>query len=154
MGLGRVCNELHCGTVLGKKIGPSFQFLRSRESKSTVKRATRYLQLVMRVCCKTSWLTMLRVLRKKTLAALFAARHARTWLAIRATSLFNSSGSKVAKQVARFTVPQGATASVVLSNNPIMQFHTELSSPAYNFKWPIGKNSSKGSTVYRSSSHC
>lgn len=97
---------------------------------------------------------MLRVLRKKTLAALFAARHARTWLAIRATSLFNSSGSKVAKQVARFTVPQGATASVVLSNNPIMQFHTELSSPAYNFKWPIGKNSSKGSTVYRSSSHC
>lgn len=49
---------------------------------------------------------MLRVLRKKTLAALFAARHARTWLAIRATSLFNSSGSKVAKQVARFTVPQ------------------------------------------------
>ena len=72
-------------------------------------------------------------LEKKTLAALFAARHAQTWLAIRATSLFNSSGSKVAKQVARFIVPQGATASVVLSNNPIMQFHTELTQSYVQF---------------------
>ena len=63
VGLGRVCIELHCGTVFGKKFGLSFQLLRSRESKSTVKRATRYLQLVLRVCCKTSWMVMFRVLR-------------------------------------------------------------------------------------------
>lgn len=58
VGLGRVCIKLHCGTVFG----PSFQVMWSREYKSTVIRATRYLQLVLRVCCKTSWLAILRVL--------------------------------------------------------------------------------------------
>ena len=56
---------------------------------------------------KTSCIAMLRVLppTKKNLATLFVARQVRTWVEKRATSLYNSFGNNVARQVARFLLP-------------------------------------------------
>ena len=74
--------------------------------KATVKRAAKNVQLVLKYCCKTSWIAIMRVLPHKFELVLqqlrlqgFISRGEK-----RATSLFNSFWSKVAKQVARFSV--------------------------------------------------
>ena len=74
------------------------------KTKAAVKRATKYVQLVSQHCCKPSWIAMLRVLppmfdpilQEIRMQGLFS------WVVKRATSLFNSFCSHVAKQIARF----------------------------------------------------
>ena len=77
------------------------------KTKAAVKRATKYVQLVLQHCCKPSWIAMLRVLppmfdpvlQEIRMQGLFS------WVVKRATSLFNSFCSHVAKQIARFLLP-------------------------------------------------
>ena len=77
------------------------------KTKAAVKRATKYVQLVLQHCCKPSWIAMLRVLppmfdpvlQEIRMQGLFS------WVVKRATSLFNSFCSHVAKQIERFLLP-------------------------------------------------
>ena len=77
------------------------------KTKAAVKRATKNMQLVLQHCCKPSWIAMLRVLppmfdpvlQEIRMQGLFS------WVVKRATSLFNSFCSYVAKQIARFLLP-------------------------------------------------
>ena len=74
------------------------------KTKAAVKRATKNVQLVLQHCCKPSWIAMLwvlppmfdPVLQEIRLQGLFS------WVVKRATSLFNSFCSHVAKQIAPF----------------------------------------------------
>ena len=77
------------------------------KTKAAVKRATKNVQLVLQHCCKPSWIAMLRVLppmfdpllQEIRMQGLFS------WVVKRATSLFNSFCSHVAKQIERFLLP-------------------------------------------------
>ena len=72
--------------------------------KAAEKRATKNENLVLQNCCKTSSIAMLRVLPPmfKPVNKLICCKRGLMWVEKRATSLFNSFYSKVAKQVARF----------------------------------------------------
>ena len=75
--------------------------------KGTVRRQQKNAQPFLQHCCKTSSIAMLCVLppTKTNLATWFVARQVRTWVVKRATSVFNSFCSNVAKRVARFLLP-------------------------------------------------
>ena len=76
--------------------------------KGTEKRATKNVQLVLQHCCKTSWKAMVRVLPltfKPFNNVICCIKTGLMWVVKRATSLFNSFCSKVARQVVRFLLP-------------------------------------------------
>ena len=77
------------------------------KTKAAVKRATKHVQLVLQHCCKPSWIAMLRVLPPMFDPVLQEIRlqGLSSWVVKRATSLFNSFCSHVAKQIARFLLP-------------------------------------------------
>ena len=77
------------------------------KTKAAVKRATKNVQLVLQHCCKPSWIAMLRVLPPMFDPVLQEIRlqGLSSWVVKRATSLFNSFCSHVAKQIARFLLP-------------------------------------------------
>ena len=76
-------------------------------AKGTEKRATKNVQLVLQHCCKTSWKAMVRVLPLtfKPFNNMICCKTGLVWVVKRATSLFNSFCSKVARQVVRFLLP-------------------------------------------------
>ena len=73
----------------------------------TEKRATKNVQPVLHHCCKISLIAILRVLPPmfKPVNNLICCKTGLMWVVKRATSLFNSFCSNVAKQVARFLLP-------------------------------------------------
>ena len=77
----------------------------------TVKRAIENVQLVLRLCCKTSELnsdvarSQVLPATKTNLATLFVARQVRTWVVKHATSLFNSFCSNVACNTSSTSLP-------------------------------------------------
>ena len=71
------------------------------------KRATKNVQLVLQHCCKNSWIAMLLVFHphQTCLCNKSGCWQVWTWVVKRATSLFSSFYSNVAKQVSRFLLP-------------------------------------------------
>ena len=65
------------------------------------------MQLVLRLCSKTRWIAMLRVLppKLKPVYNLICRKTGLTWVVIHTTLLFNLFCSNVARQVARFLLP-------------------------------------------------
>ena len=76
-------------------------------AKGTEKRATKNVQLVLQHCCKTIRIAMLRVLPPtfKLVSNLMCCKTGFMLVVKRATSLYNSFCSNVARQVARFLLP-------------------------------------------------
>ena len=83
------------------------QFWNRQYFIGTEKRATRHVQLVLQYCCKTSWIAMLRVFPPtfKPVNNLICCKTGLMWVVKRATSLFNSFCSNIARQVACVLLP-------------------------------------------------
>ena len=101
------CHGCLRAMLLGREQFTTTIFSGTERSKGKGKRATKNVQLVLQDCCKTSWIAMLRVLPTmfKPVNNLICCKTGLMWVVKRATSLFNSFRSNLAKQVARVLLP-------------------------------------------------